>query len=510
MPALARTGSRALAELLPGNPVAAASAVAVSGICMDSRHCRRGDLFLAVKGRSHDGRHHIGAAMVAGCAAVIAEAEGFDAVCGGMIRGDKVPLVLEPRLDSQLSAIAARFYGEPCAGLSMTAITGTNGKTTCSYLLGQLMSSLGTPTGIIGTLGYGIVDGGATSFTATGMTTPDPVELQRILATFAEGGVQALTMEVSSHSLDQHRVAAVAFDTAIFTNLSRDHLDYHGSLEAYGAAKEKLFRWPGLRVAIINSDDHFGAQLLANLPSAVTGISYSLRPGADVSADNISYSARGISADIQTPWGTGRLHSQLLGEFNLANLLAVVAAACAQGHDLNGVLSLIPGLQSVAGRMELVKSGASTQVVVDYAHTPDALAKALQALRRHCSGKLWCVFGCGGDRDPGKRPQMGAIAAQLADQVVVTSDNPRSENPRAIIDSILSGIDKDSAVVVESDRRAAIRLAIAAAGGDDTVLIAGKGHEDYQQIGALRLPFSDLAEARLALGDKALSGEGAS
>ncbi|KJS08627.1 MAG: hypothetical protein VR73_05055 [Gammaproteobacteria bacterium BRH_c0] len=514
MPASARPGDKTLAQLLPGNPAAQAADVAVSGICLDSRRCGRGDLFLAVKGRSQDGREHIGVAIAAGCAAVVAEADGFDAVCAGLVDGQRVPVIALSQLDQQLSAIAARFYGEPATRLHTTAITGTNGKTTCSYLLGQLFNLLGTRTGIIGTLGYGIIgadkaENGGSGFTATGMTTPDAVETQAILADFVDRGVQALTMEVSSHSLDQHRVAALSFVAAIFTNLSRDHLDYHGSLEAYGAAKARLFAWPDLGFAIINRDDDFGAQLLTELPSRIKGISYGLDAGADVRASDIVYSPEGINAQVTTLWGSGQLHSPLLGEFNLANLLAVIAAACAQGHNLAAVLAVLPQLKAVPGRMEQLAIAEAPQVVVDYAHTPDALAKALQALRQHCTGKLWCVFGCGGDRDTGKRPQMGAIAAQLADQVVVTSDNPRSEDPQAIIADILAGIADLQTVRVEADRRAAIRLAIAAANPGDTVLIAGKGHEDYQLIGGTSLPFSDVAEARLALRDRTQAGEGA-
>ncbi|MCK9564257.1 MAG: UDP-N-acetylmuramoyl-L-alanyl-D-glutamate--2,6-diaminopimelate ligase, partial [Bacteroidales bacterium] len=437
-----------------------------------------------------------------GCVGVIAEGRDAGTALAGL--DTDAPLATVDGLDRQLSAIAGRFYGNPGAALRLTAITGTNGKTSCSYLLGQLLEMLGERAGIVGTLGYGLMGHGLTNsgapLVATGMTTPDAVETQRILAAFVEQGATVATLEVSSHSLDQYRVAALPFDTAVFTNLSRDHLDYHGTLDAYGAAKARLFAWRGLRHAVINRDDAFGRQLLAGLPAGVAALDYSLCEAAAVRASDIVYSQRGVSARLDTPWGRGMLSSPLLGEFNLSNLLAVVAAACAQGHSLDRVLALIPALKPVSGRMEIVSGPAAgrPQVVVDYAHTPDALEKALLALRRHCAGRLWCLFGCGGDRDTGKRPLMGAVAARLADQVVVTSDNPRSEQPDAIIADILAGMPGVDAVV-EADRHTAILNTVLAAGPGDTVLIAGKGHEDYQQVGGDRLPFSDQAEARLAL-----------
>ena len=497
MAAMAAVPTRTLAWLLPGDPVAAASPVAVSGLCLDSRRCVAGDVFLAIRGASSDGRRHIGEAIARGCAAVIAEAEGAEGITEAMIGA--VPVVMIAGLDRRLSAIAGRFHGEPGSRLRITAVTGTNGKTTCSYLLGQLLALLGESAAIIGTLGYGRAGDRQPTFTATGMTTPDAVETQGILAGFADSGVRSVAMEVSSHSLDQYRVAGLTFDTAIFTNLSRDHLDYHGTLSAYGAAKARLFGWPGLRCAVINGDDAFGRKLLASLPAGVEAIDYSLSADARVRASAIRYRSGGVSARIDTPWGRGDIDSTLLGEFNLANLLAVVAAACAQGYPLADVLAQVPTLRPVVGRMEVVDAAANPQVVVDYAHTPDALAQALRALRRHCRGRLWCLFGCGGDRDTGKRPEMGAIAAQLADTVVVTSDNPRSERAADIITGILAGIPDDRAVRIEVDRRTAIHAAIAEADPADTVLIAGKGHEDYQLIGAERLPFSDQTEARLAL-----------
>ncbi|MGB2287591.1 MAG: Mur ligase family protein, partial [Porticoccaceae bacterium] len=304
-------------------------------------------------------------------------------------------------------------------------------------------------------------------------------------------------MEVSSHSLVQGRVAGVQISTGIFTNLSRDHLDYHGDLEAYAAAKARLFAMSTVEYAVINIDDPVGRSILSGLNTQIKAISYSLEDNqADIYCSTIGLSPEGLRASVVTPWGNGEIHSSMLGKFNLYNLLAVIAAAAIQGVNIDDIFRLIPDLRAVPGRMELVGS-TEPAVVVDYAHTPDALEKALQALRVHCSGNLWVVFGCGGDRDLGKRAEMGVIAQRCADRVVVTSDNPRTESPAQIIEHILQGISGET--VVEPDRRAAIRQAVFAADKNDVILIAGKGHEDYQILGAQRLPFSDQAEARLAL-----------
>ena len=332
--------------------------------------------------------------------------------------------------------------------------------------------------------------------------------MQRILAELASKGAENIALEVSYHSLVQRRVAGLRINTAVFTNLSRDHLDYHGDLNAYAAAKSRLFAMQGLQHAVINFDDSVGRVILANLDKSIQAYSFSLdNSDADIYCSTIGLSPEGLRASVVTPWGQGQISSPLLGKFNLANLLAVIGAAGAQGYALADILREIPALRAVPGRMELVDASAQPAVVVDYAHTPDALEKALQALRVHCQGNLWVVFGCGGDRDTGKRAEMGEIARRCADKLVVTSDNPRTESPQQIIDHILQGTGRD--VIVESDRRAAIRQAIFAADKNDVVLIAGKGHEDYQILGAQRLPFSDQTEARLALREmeaKARSG----
>ncbi len=483
----------ALASLLPGMALSEDLArLMATGLCLDSRNVRPGDLFLAIPGAVVDGRDFIQGALQAGAVAVLAEAEGLN------VSSDRVISVLG--LNRQLSEIAGRFYDEPSEKMMLIGITGTNGKTTCSQLLAQLFSLAGYPAGVIGTLGCGIYRDGTVNLTETGMTTPDAVTLQALLAEYAGAGVERLAMEVSSHSLDQSRVAALHITTAVFTNLSRDHLDYHGSLVNYAQAKMRLFAMADLQHAVINVDDPVGAEIAMKLPASVELISYSLgNHGADVTAEQIELTADGIRAQVKTPWGAGQLVSSLLGRFNLENLLAVVSVACAQGLALETVLQLVPRLQAVAGRMEKVIGIPGPGVVIDYAHTPDALEKALLTLREHCDGELWCVFGCGGDRDRGKRPLMGEIASRLADRTVVTSDNPRGENPAAIIEEILAGVSGESALDVIEDRAQAIRNAVWEAAENDLVLIAGKGHEAYQLVGAQRLPFSDIGEARLAL-----------
>ena len=492
--------------------------VSIKGICLDSRQVQPGDLFVAIKGADVDGTAYIPQAVERGAVAVLVEKDLHVAkLVDDLIdsAGISVPVIAIADLTDYVSDIAGIFYGHPSRAMQIVGITGTNGKTTCSRLLAELLerSSDSVQRGdsaFIGTMGYGMVrdtdyrmlhdaqsEVAHSGITDTGLTTPDAVAAQRILAELLSKGAKSVAMEVSSHSLVQGRVAGVQIGTGIFTNLSRDHLDYHGDLEAYAAAKARLFAMSTVEYAVINIDDPVGRSILSDLNTQIKAISYSLEDSqADIYCSTIGLSPEGLRASVVTPWGNGEIHSSMLGKFNLYNLLAVIAAAAIQGVNIDDIFRLIPDLRAVPGRMELVGS-TEPAVVVDYAHTPDALEKALQALRVHCSGKLWVVFGCGGDRDLGKRAEMGAIAQRCADRVVVTSDNPRTEPPAQIIEHILQGISGET--VVESDRRAAIRQAIFAADKNDVILIAGKGHEDYQILGAQRLPFSDQAEARLAL-----------
>ncbi len=467
----------------------------VAGVALDSRQVRPGELFLAYPGSRVDGRDFIDAAVARGATVVLAESRGL------AIEPRIVPVIPVRNLARRVPVIAARFYGEPARQMTVTGVTGTNGKTTCTQLLAQLIARLSSRCGVVGTLGCSVLQAeGRSRLDETGMTTPDPVRLQATLADFRQEGARHVAMEVSSHSLDQDRVSGIPFHTAIFTNLSRDHLDYHGSEEAYTEAKLKLFRRPELACAIINADDPLAARFRAAVEPGVRVLMYGAGTDVDVRLSAIQTSAEGVSAHITTPWGEADIHSQLLGEFNLRNLLAVIAAACVQGFDFHAVLAALPALTPIPGRMEVVRAGSRPLVVVDYAHTPDALEQVLKALRSHCEdgGQLWCVFGCGGDRDRGKRSQMGTAASRHADRLVITSDNPRSEDPQAIIDDILGGV-RGTQPAVHVDRAVAIAHAVDSAGEKDVVVIAGKGHETYQEVAGQRLPFSDLYHARMAL-----------
>lgn len=428
-------------------------------LTLDSRGVRPGDLFLAVPGGRQDGRAHIADALAKGAAAVAYEAEG-----AGELPPSDAPLIAVKGLAAQLSAVAGRFYGEPSRGLDLIGVTGTNGKTSVSQLVAQALDLLGERCGIVGTLGtgfYGALESGR-------HTTPDPL-------------------------------AALGFDIAVFTNLSRDHLDYHGSMEAYAAAKAKLFAWPGLRCRVINLDDDFGRRLAGEEQDSEL-ITYSL---TDSSAFLYCREARfgdaGIEAALVTPHGEGLLRSPLLGRFNLSNLLAAVGALLGLGYPLGDILRTLPQLQGPVGRMQRLGGGDKPLVVVDYAHTPDALEKVLEALRPHAAARLLCLFGCGGDRDAGKRPLMAAIAERLADEVLVTDDNPRTEASAAIIADIRKGFAAADKVTFLPSRGEAIAHLIASAAVDDVVLLAGKGHEDYQEIDGVRHPFSDIEQAERAL-----------
>ena len=466
--------------------------LSLSGLRLDSRAVEPGEGFVALAGARTHGLLHAAEAVRRG--AVVVLSEPFEGAAPLL----PVPLLVVPGLRERLPQLAQALYAAPTLGLELVGVTGTNGKTSTVQLSAQALQLLGRVAGSIGTLGAGLHG----QLVAHERTTPDVLEVHRLLATLSLAGAQVVAMEVSSHALDQGRVAGLQFDVAVFTNLSRDHLDYHGTMAAYAAAKASLFAWDSLRAAVINLDDTQGALIAAGLPERVDLIGFSaLGAGnAVLRAGDVALDAAGLHFHLQYGVESVRIDSPLLGRFNVDNLLAVAGVLLALGVDFARVAALLPRLEPIPGRMNrLGGSAAQPLVVVDYAHTPDGLEQALSSLRQHTAGRLLCVFGCGGDRDRGKRPQMAAIAGRLADQVIVTDDNPRSEDGEAIVADILAGFAPGAAVEVERDRAAAIRAAIRAAGPADTVLVAGKGHETYQETGDRRLPFDDLAVAALAL-----------
>lgn len=483
-----------LDELLAGHADAgAAGAVRVSGLGLDSRALRPGEAFVALDGTRQHGLAFAPAAQANGAAVVLAEpartaGEAVDPQLA-------VPLVWVPQLRARVGALADRFYREPSRGLRVVGVTGTNGKTSTVQLLAQALDHLGRRPATIGTLGAGLHG----ALVAGERTTPDAISVQRLLAGFRDAGATDVAMEVSSHALDQGRVGGVRFAVGVFTNLTRDHLDYHGDMQAYADAKRRLFTEFGVRTAVLNLDDAFGRALRTGLPDGTRAITYGTVGDADVRADAIRTHADGLSFQLRTPWGDATIASPLLGRFNVANLLAVAATLGALGHGGTAIGHALAALRPVDGRMNRIGGGDAPLIVVDYAHTPDALEQTLANLRAHCAGELVCVFGCGGERDAGKRPQMGAIAERLADRIVVTDDNPRGENGDAIVADIVAGLAHPIAARIERDRATAIRHAVRDARAGDVVLIAGKGHEPYQEIGGERRPFDDLAVARAAL-----------
>ena len=403
----------------------------------------------------------------------------------------------------RVGEIAARFHGNPTRELRVVGITGTNGKSSCCHYIAQALDSEEEPCGVVGTLGYGRLG----ALRAGGHTTPDAVTLQALFAEMLAAGVRRVVMEVSSHALSQGRVNGVEFDVAVFTNLTHDHLDYHGDITNYARAKRQLFFAPRLRTAVINGDDDYGRKLLASLPEGVAAVCFSIAGGCDkadaqhvVKGEVLRVDRDGLAMRVDSPWGSGSLHTELLGRFNASNLLASVASLCQLEVPFSVAVERLAQVTSVPGRMEHFGGAARRPlVVVDYAHTPDALLQVLETLRELCAHELWCVFGCGGDRDRQKRAKMGAIAERIADHVIVTDDNPRHEDPQAIIAQILSGLARPEAALVISDRALAIRTAVSRAAADDVVVIAGKGHEDYQQIGDRRIPFSDREQVSAVL-----------
>ena len=465
----------------------------------DSRKVQPGDGFVAWPGARVDGRQFLAGARQQGAFACLVEAAGaseFDL--------DDATTAGYSGLKSAAGAIAAEYFEMPSHQLALVAVTGTNGKTSTVWWLAQALAALPVttvmPCGVIGTLGVGTPG----KLLATGLTTPDPVFLQRTLREFVHGGLTACAIEASSIGLQEHRLDGAAVRVAVFTNLTQDHLDYHASMEDYWLAKRALFAWPGLAAAVVNVDDGYGEKLAQELsPTALDLWTISCQSPARLQAHNISYAAQGLAFDVVEQGSTTqRLHSRVIGSYNVANLLGVLAAMRAMGVPLDAAVSACSTLQPVPGRMECLGDAGQPLVAVDYAHTPDALRQALMALQplaQQRGGKLWCVFGCGGDRDTSKRPLMGAIAAQNADQVVVTSDNPRSEKPEAIIAQILLGLSRSPCVSVQPDRAQAIEHAITHAASNDVILLAGKGHEATQEVAGEKRPFSDRLHAQQAL-----------
>ncbi len=460
-----------------------------SSITLDSRKVTPGALFIAVNGQKIDGRQFITQAIEKGAKAILCETnEREKHLSQSKIQG--VVVLYYYALKEKLSELAGDFYQHPAEQLTLVGVTGTNGKTTVSQLLAQWSHLLGQKSAVMGTIGNGILG----QVTPAKNTTGSPLEIQQTLAQFVQEKVTFCAMEVSSHGLDQYRVEGLNFSAGIFTNLSRDHLDYHGDMENYAKAKKALFQRLTCQHKIINADDEVGASWLEEMPDAVAVSchkTYAVKQKQWLKADEIIFNEKGVEIQFSSSWGKGHLQSHLIGLFNVNNLLLAMATLLSLGYALEDLCASAEKLTGVCGRMEMLPRLGLATAIVDYAHTPDALMKALQASRQHCQGDLWCVFGCGGDRDRGKRPLMGHIANQLADHVILTDDNPRTEDPELILQDIEAGMLGPKSWQRIHNRKTAIHSALSQAQAQDIVLIAGKGHEDYQIIGQEVLPFSD-------------------
>lgn len=460
--------------------------LAVHGLSADSRQLRAGDAFVALKGSAGDSWRYVDAAIERGAIAVLLETDGET----GCSEQGSALVVKVPQLTQHQAALADRFFDAPSQALHVIGVTGTNGKSSVTRYIAQILNNGGLKTATLGTLGYGFSD----SLAEASHTTPDVISVHRWLHVFRQQGASAVVMEVSSHALDQGRVAKVHFEGAVYTNLSRDHLDYHGTMEEYGAAKASLFTNTHLRFAIINADDQFGRQLSEKVSQGCQVWRYT--SSADASAElrlrQLNLRQDGFDAVLETPSQTLPLSSNLLGHFNACNITAAVGAALALNIEPAVIAAAVKNISAPAGRLQRFSAEDGLRVVVDYAHSPAALETALNALAAHVKGNLWCVFGCGGDRDSGKRPLMGEIAERLANAVVLTDDNPRSEDPEAIVQDILGGMAGQANVHIEHDRAAAIEYAVHRAGSDDLILVAGKGHETYQAYDGQKRDFSDI------------------
>jgi UDP-N-acetylmuramoyl-L-alanyl-D-glutamate--2,6-diaminopimelate ligase len=480
-----------LAELLP-DVAGIPPELTITGLVLDSRAVRPGNAFVAIAGFGAHGLRFVDQARAAGASAILFEPPAPDDLPAP---GDAIAV---PGLRSRLGEMGDRFHGRATEAMTVVGVTGTNGKTSTVQLLTQAWHARGIVSGSVGTLGagrYGQVQ-------PTGFTTPLVLRMHALLGELRDAGVQAVAMEVSSHALDQGRVDGVHYDVAVFTNLTRDHLDYHGDMATYGTAKARLFARPGLSAAVLNLDDAFGHTLSHSLPDDVRAFGVSSRGQAEAAlrAESLQFDNRGLAFDLVYGGQAHRVRSPLLGRFNVDNLMAVAGVLFALDENPATIAAILSQLKPVAGRMNrLGGDGAQPLVVIDYAHTPDALAQALTSLRAHATARLVCVFGCGGERDRGKRPQMAQIAEAEADLVIVTDDNPRGEDGDVIVADILAGFGAPGAVTVERDRARAIARAIGLAGPDDIVLVAGKGHEPYQEVAGVRLPFDDTEVAQRAL-----------
>lgn len=481
-----------LRALLAGFGPAVTSNVEITDMTLDSRNVQPGGAFIALPGTRTHGIGFASQAVSAGAKAIV-----WEPTAG--VAAPRVPegVVLHAvaNLSEVLGAIADRFFDAPSQTVRVAGVTGTNGKTTTAHVIATASQLLGTAAAYAGTIGFGRID----SLKAATHTTPDSITVHRQLAELRDSGVRCLAMEVSSHALDQRRVGGVRFDTAVFTNLTRDHLDYHGTFESYAAAKAKLFAWPGLQHAVINAEDAFGRALLANVPSVSSVTWYSRSQSLPDPRNGVRHlfascgvaGATGLDINIDGSWGAATLHSRFIGDFNVENLLAALAALLGWNVPFHDALAALEQCSAPPGRMQTLVAPGKPLVIVDYAHTPDALEKVLLAARKHCTGKLICIFGCGGDRDPGKRPLMATAVERLADCVIVTDDNPRTEDGDAIVADIVTGFSTPQRALIQRDRAAAIAQAIDLGAVGDVLLIAGKGHEDYQIVGTERRHFSD-------------------
>lgn len=516
MPALEPQQGVRLHELLAGlvdaDALEAVAGVAVDGLSLDSRLAHANTLFIAVQGESAHGLVYAVQAVDNGATVVLWDRNGSgELTLRAMLAGirDRAVVLHCDDLRMKTGEIAARFYDFPSRKLNLIGVTGTDGKTSVSHFLARCLDTEASPCGILGTLGNGLIH----ALRPTGLTTADAVRVQQGLAALVDAGAGSAVMEVSSHALVQGRVNAVAFDTAVFTNLAQDHLDYHVTMEAYAQAKRRLFDAAGLKSAVVNLDDGYGRELAKQYRHqlnvwgySVEGDEAALQQYADfiVRAHDIEITPSGYKFSVSTPVGSAVVPIRLMGRFNVANVLAVIAVLLLNNRSLDAALQCVQALPPVHGRMEQIRAaGHKPTAIVDYAHTPQGLRAACLAAREHFSGEVWCVFGCGGDRDRAKRPQMAAVAEQLADHVIVTSDNPRHEPPQQIFNDIMAGFDDPSRVTLIADRREAIAHAINAATADAVILLAGKGHEAVQIVGDNCIEFDDCAVARELLGARA-------